>query len=72
MIVDELRVANWLRSKDGAKGRNRPKRISPLAKKPGTRIGRTTRSPREVMDLLRRIGPRSRRHEHEEVTTDGD
>ncbi|MET9953504.1 DUF5361 domain-containing protein [Streptomyces sp. NPDC006339] len=54
LSLDELRVANWLKSKDGAKGRNRPKPVSPLARKPGLRTGRTDRSPAEVMALLRR------------------
>nr|WP_240981177.1 DUF5361 domain-containing protein [Streptomyces sp. N502] len=57
LAVDELRVANWQRSKDGTKGRNRPKPISPLAQKPGLRTGRTDRSPREVQELLARFGP---------------
>jgi hypothetical protein len=50
-------VANWQRSKDGTKGRNKPKPISPLATKPGLRTGRTDRSPREVQNLLARFGP---------------
>ena len=31
LIIDELRLANWLQSKDGQRNRNRPERISPLA-----------------------------------------
>lgn len=57
LVVDELRTANWQRTKDGAKGRNRPKPLSPLAKKPGKKIGRTDRSPSEVAALLARYGP---------------
>lgn len=58
LIVDELRVANWQRSKDGARNRNRPKRISPLTKKPGRRYGRTSRTPEEVAAYLQRLNPR--------------
>lgn len=54
---DQLAVANWQRSKDGAKGRNRPKPISPLAKQSGKRYGRTDRSPDEVKAHLARFGP---------------
>jgi hypothetical protein len=57
LAVDELRTANWQRTKDGQKGRNRPKPISPLATKPGIRTGRTDRSPAEVQQLLARYGP---------------
>lgn len=57
LVVDELRTANWQRSKDGAKGRNKPKPISPLAKKPGLKTGRTDREPGEVVTLLARVGP---------------
>lgn len=57
MVVDELKVANWQRSKDGAKNRNRPKPISPLAAQRGVRYGRTDRSPQEVAELLARYGP---------------
>jgi hypothetical protein len=56
LMVDELRTANWQRSKDGAKGRNKPKPISPLAKKPGLKTGHTDRDPSEVMHLLARVG----------------
>ncbi|MFP3990648.1 DUF5361 domain-containing protein [Streptomyces sp. E11-3] len=56
LLVDELRTANWQRSKDGQKGRNRPKPISPLAKKPGVRTGRTDRDPADVMRLLNTVG----------------
>lgn len=57
LAVDELRTANWQRTKDGQKGRNRPRPISPLATKPGVRTGRTDRSPAEVQALLARYGP---------------
>lgn len=57
LVVDELRTANWQRSKDGAKGRNKPKPISPLARKPGLKTGRTDRDPAEVMQLLAGVGP---------------
>lgn len=55
--LDELRVANWQRSKDGQKNRNKPKPVSPLAQKPGIRTGRTDRTPGEVQRLLARYGP---------------
>jgi hypothetical protein len=57
LAVDELRVANWLRTKDGVKGRNRPPRLSPLARPAGRRSGRTDRAPHEVAALLARYGP---------------
>jgi hypothetical protein len=57
LAVDQLRTANWMRSKDGAKGRNRPKPLSPLAKPRGLRIGGTDRSPSEVMEVLARMAP---------------
>lgn len=57
LVVDEARTANWQRTKDGQKGRKRPKPISPLATKPGIRTGRTDRSPAEVQALLARYGP---------------
>lgn len=57
LAVDELRTATWLRTKDGAKGRNRPKKLSPLARPAGRRTGRTDRSPSEVAELLARYGP---------------
>jgi hypothetical protein len=59
LAVDELRVANWQRSKDGHHGRNRPKPISPMAQR-GRRWGRTDRSPVEVAAVLARYGPRVR------------
>lgn len=57
LVLDALRLGNWMRTKDGQKGRNRPKPTSPLAKRPGTRHGRTTRRPAEVRALLARHGP---------------
>jgi hypothetical protein len=54
LVVDELRVANWQRSKN-ARAHNRPKPISPLAKaKP---IGHTDRSSAEVQAYLARLNP---------------
>lgn len=55
LAVDELRTANWQRTKDGAKNRNRPKPISPLKKAPGKQIGKTDRSPAEVAAYLQRL-----------------
>jgi len=59
LILDELRVANWQRSKHGQKGTNRPQRVSPLARKPGVRYGRTDRPPEQVAAYLASIGGRS-------------
>lgn len=56
LIHDQLAIANWQRTKDGAKGRNRPKPLSPLAKS-GTRYGKTDRSPEEVKAFLARLNP---------------
>lgn len=56
LIYDQLAIANWQRSRDGAKGRRRPKPISPLARK-GTRYGKTDRDPEEVKAYLARFGP---------------
>lgn len=58
LVHDQLAVANWQRSKDGSKGRNRPKPLSPLAKKPATetRYGRPQVSQTEVLSMLRRLG----------------
>ncbi|MEU2180116.1 DUF5361 domain-containing protein [Streptomyces thermolilacinus] len=57
LVLDELRIANWQRSRDGAKGRNRPRPTSPLAKSTGVRTGRTDRSPADVQALLAQYGP---------------
>lgn len=58
LILDQLRALSWLQSKDGAKGRNRPEPVSPLADKRGHRIGDTTdQDPLEVIALLARFGP---------------
>lgn len=59
LVLDELRTANWQRTKDGAKGRNRPKPISPLRKAPGKRIGRTDRSPAQIAAWLDRLHNRT-------------
>ena len=66
LVLDELRTANWMRSKDGAKGRNRPKPVSPL-KAPkvlrvdgvemSEQIGRPAPSQEEVRAWLDSIGP---------------
>lgn len=56
LALDELRTANWQRTKDGQKNRNRPKPVSPLAKKPGKRTGRTDKEPADVMRLLKTVG----------------
>lgn len=59
LAVDELRVSNWMRTKDGHKGRSRPDPISPItkaARKPTTHGG-TDLSPAEVIELLKGYGP---------------
>lgn len=58
LVHDQLAVANWQRSKDGAKGRNRPKPLSPLLRqRQSGRMGKTDKSPEEVKALLARYGP---------------
>lgn len=54
LILDQLRLGNWMSSKDGHKGRNRPPPLSPLAKAggKGEKIGRTDLAPMEVARLL--------------------
>lgn len=59
IIVDELRTANWMRSKDGAKNRNRPKPVSPLAKGRDKKLGTATPAPQAVA-MLARYGPAPR------------
>lgn len=59
LVVDDLRLANWQRSRDGARNRNRPKPISPITQKQLPRTGHTDRSPGEVQAYLRRLNPRS-------------
>jgi hypothetical protein len=54
IAVDRLTAANWQRSKAGQKGTNRPKPISPLAKR-GISYGRTDRDPEEVKAFLARL-----------------
>lgn len=63
LAVDALRIANWQRTKDGQKNRNRPKPISPLARPQGVTYGgkKTTRSRTETAAYLDRIGPAPRR-----------
>jgi len=56
IVADRMAVANWQRSKAGQKGTNRPKPISPLARKGrGHKYGRTDRSPEEVKHYLARL-----------------
>ena len=66
LVHDQLATANWQRTKDGSKGRNRPKPLSPLAQAqmeaaaaddPRNRhYGRPTIPQDEVLALLRRLG----------------
>jgi hypothetical protein len=67
MILDELRLGNWLQSEDGQKKRNRPKPVSPLAKK-DTKMGHIPDgvSQDQVMALLARLAPQP-----EEVNSNG-
>lgn len=58
MILDQLRVLVWMQSKDGHKGKNRPKPLSPLANKHkahGIRRGRTDRPAEDVAHLLDQV-----------------
>lgn len=62
LAVDALRTANWQRTKDGQRNRNRPNPVSPLSRPQGTRYGakKTTISPEKTRAYLDRIGPRPR------------
>ncbi len=59
LIVDELRLANWLQSKDGQRNRNRPEPISPLVP-PKHRLGSVPDgvSQDQVLALLASVAPR--------------
>lgn len=59
LVLDELRTANWQRSKHGQRGTNRPTRVSPLAKSSGARFGGTSRPPEQVAAYLASIGPQA-------------
>lgn len=52
IVVDRLAIANWQRSKDGQKGSKRPKPISPLAQRGGTRYGKTDLDPEQAKARL--------------------
>jgi hypothetical protein len=60
LIHDQLAIANWQRTKDGSKGRNRPKPLSPLAKANAesrdTTYGKPTVTQEEVYAHLRALG----------------
>lgn len=58
LILDELRIQTWQRTKAGAKNRDRPKPTSPLAKKPGRTVGGTDVPQEQVREWLAAIGPR--------------
>lgn len=61
LVVDELRIANWQRTKDGSKGRKKPKPISPLSAGEGTlKYGKTDKSPEEVIAYFDRIHKRGK------------
>lgn len=55
LIHDHVAVANWQRQKN-ARRRQRPKPLSPLAKR-GKQYGKTDRDPDEVKAYLARFGP---------------
>jgi hypothetical protein len=64
LLLDTLRVANWQRSVDGSKGRNRPRPVSPLVRAAGeTTYGGAKRAPAtsraQALALLDRIGPQA-------------
>jgi hypothetical protein len=57
IAADRLAVANWQRSRSGQKGTNRPKPISPLARRGQSRqnrTGYTDQDPAAVKALLDR------------------
>lgn len=56
LVHDQLAIANWQRTKDGSKGKRKPRPISPLAKR-GQRHGKVDRSPDEVKRYLAQFGP---------------
>jgi hypothetical protein len=60
MVLDELRMANWLASQDGQKNRNRPTPTSPLAPPPA-RLGRVPEhvTQDQVLELLASLGPQN-------------
>lgn len=56
--MDELRIQTWQPTKAGSKNRNRPKQLSPLAKKSNDRqIGGTDLPQEDVMRWLDAVGP---------------
>jgi hypothetical protein len=58
LVVDELRIANWLQSKDGQRNRNRPEPLSPLAP-PRHRLGSVPEgvTQDQVLSLLASLAP---------------
>ncbi|MGH3878069.1 MAG: DUF5361 domain-containing protein [Actinophytocola sp.] len=59
LMLDQLVIANWQRSKDGTRGTNRPKPISPLSQPEGTRHGGTTLPQDVVIAHLKARGPQA-------------
>lgn len=59
IAVDELRTANWMRSKDGSRNRNRPKPLSPLAQGKDKKHGTATPAPQAIA-MLSQYGPAPR------------
>lgn len=54
LAVDALNVLVWQRTKDGQKGRNRPKPITPQVKNSGRTIGGMSMSIEELNEMLSR------------------
>lgn len=58
-MLDQLRMLTWLQTKDGAKGKNRPKPLSPLNEKAkdsrARRWGHTDLPPAEAASLFHRV-----------------
>ena len=54
LTVDALNLIVWQRTKDGQKGRNRPKPITPQPKAGGRNIGGASMSIEELNEILSR------------------
>lgn len=54
LVVDALNVLVWQRTKDGSKGRNRPKPIAPQPKREGRHIGGKAMTIEQLNEILSR------------------
>ena len=73
LILDEIRTANWMQSKDGAKNRNRPKPVSPLVRDDRSKkVGGTDLPQEQVREWLKRIGPAERTNGNSDHHVDGE